>query len=70
MKASRIAALGSHSDSDSQQAPSIVLDWSGLLGFDQACVSARADGAQPRVRLARMGIRVGAKRSVKPTSRT
>ena len=66
MDASTIAALASHSE----QAPSIVLDWSGLLGFDQACASGRADGTQPRVRLARMGIRVGAKRSVKPQSHT
>ena len=48
---------------------SVPLDWSRLLGFDQACPKAPADGSPaPRVRLARVGVKVGAKPGLKPTA--
>lgn len=58
MSASTVHAQGTRS----QQRPSILLDWSRLLGFDQAMVS--APGRTPRLRLARVGTKVG----FKPTS--
>lgn len=41
---------------------SIVLDWSRMLGFDQAPQAAPSR----RVRLARLGAKVGAKQGLKP----
>jgi hypothetical protein len=43
------------------------LDWSRLLGFDQACGSSAPAGDRKahRVRLARVGVKVGAKPGVK-----
>ncbi len=40
----------------------VRLDWSRLLGFDQAPVKRESDPASRRVRLARLGSRV----SIKP----
>jgi len=59
----------SNGSTKSKQGHKVPLDWSRLLGFDQACAAGPDGGSgAPRVRLARVGVKVGAKPGLKPNT--
>jgi hypothetical protein len=59
----------SNASTHPKQDPRVPLDWSRLLGFDQASAAGPDAGSSaPRVRLARVGVKVGAKPGLKPTT--
>lgn len=58
------ASHGSNGNREAKPGHKVPLDWSRLLGFDQAGPTRGSDA--PRVRLARVGVKVGAKPGLKP----
>jgi hypothetical protein len=64
METSGGSSGGSNGNREAKPGHKVPLDWSRLLGFDQATPVPGA-GA-PRVRLARVGVKVGAKPGLKP----